>query len=128
MSIKLKFIEEVLLDESRRFHSNQARAISKEVKFRTKRIITDRTSSVSSGSDGGTVLSFKFPHYIRLLDIKRERKKKSGKGTTRRSLKIYNRFVYGHYYSIAERLQHDFTEEVRRDIRTRFKLGGGNGN
>lgn len=124
MSLKLKFIQEVLEDEARRFERNQGRAISKEVKFRTRHIIQGRTSSVGDGPGDTKVLTFKFPHYIRLLDIKRDRKKKSGKGTTRRSLRIYNRFAYGHYYSIAQRLQHDFTEEVKQDIRSRFKSGG----
>lgn len=127
MSIKTNFIRDILQQEARRLMANHGRAVSKEVKFHSHRILKDRKTEVlPTPADGGT-LRWTVPHYTRLLDIKKERRKKSGKGTSRRSLRIYNRFVFGVYYSIAQRLSTEFTSEVQRDIRMRFRRGGGNG-
>ena len=107
--------------------SNQGRAIRKEVQFHSHRLERDRTVEVlPTPADGGT-LRVTVPHYNRILDIKKERKNKSGRGKRVSSLRIYNRFVMGAYYSIAFRVANDFTEEVRRDIRIRFKGGLTNG-
>ena len=126
-NIKSIFIQNILREEGRRLRSNQGRAIRKELQFHSRRLERDRTVEVlPTPVDGGT-LRFTVPHYNRILDIKKERKRKSGKGTSRRSFRIYNRFVMGAYYSIAFRVSNDFTDEVRRDIRIRFKGGLTNG-
>lgn len=121
--IKSIFIRDILREEGRRMLSNQGRAIRKEVQFHSYRLERDRTIDVlPTPIDGGT-LKLTVPHYNRILDIKRERTKKSGKGKTVRSLRIYNRFVMGAYYAIAFRVSNDFTKEVQRSIRLRF-MGG----
>ena len=103
---------------------NSGKAISREVKFHSNRLLNDRTVEVLNTPDQGGTLQYTVPHYNRLLDIKQERKKKSGLGTSMRSLRIYNRFVYGAYYSIAFRVANDFTDEVKAQIR---QMGGANG-
>lgn|SRR5690606_6156123 len=121
--IKSIFIRDILREEGRRMLSNQGRAIRKEVQFHSYRLERDRTIDVlPTPIDGGT-LKLTVPHYNRILDIKRERTKKSGKGKSVRSLRIYNRFVMGAYYAIAFRVSNDFTKEVQRSIRLRF-MGG----
>lgn len=126
-NIKSIFIRNILREEGRRMLSNQGRAIRKEVQFHSHRLERDRTVEVlPTPADGGT-LRVTVPHYNRMLDIKKERNNKSGKGKRVRSLRIYNRFVMGAYYSIAFRVANDFTEEIKRDIRIRFKGGLTNG-
>jgi len=122
MSIESIFIRNILKEEGKRMLSNQGRAIRKEVQFHSYRLLRDRKVDVLNSPHGGT-LQFTVPHYNRLLDIKQERKRKSGRGTSRRSLRIYNRFVMGAYYAIAFRVSNEFTKEVQRDIRLSFKGG-----
>lgn len=126
MSLKSQFIHNVLQAEGKRTLSNQGRAIRKEVMFHSNRLLRDRKAEVSTSASGGT-LKITVPHYNRLLDIKRSRKRKSGKGTSRRSLRIYNRFMMGAYYSIAFRLGNDLTDETIADIRRSYKGGSVNG-
>lgn len=127
MAIQSTFIREILRDEGGRFKSNQGRALRKELKFHTYHLLHNRTTEVLNQPNDGGTLRISVPDYNRFLDIKRERRNKRGTGTTRRSRRIYNRFVMGTYYSIAFRVANDFTEEVRRDIRLRFKGGLRNG-
>ncbi|WP_282635780.1 hypothetical protein [Sphingobacterium thalpophilum] len=121
MSLESTFIRNVLKEEGQRMKRNSGKAISREVKFHTSRLLNDRTIEVLNSPDMGGTLRYTVPHYNRLLDIKQERKKKSGMGTSMRSLRIYNRFVYGAYYSIAFRVANDFTDEVKAQIR---QMGG----
>ena len=124
MSLESTFIRNVLKEEGQRMKRNSGKAISREVKFHSNRLLNDRTVEVLNTPDQGGTLQYTVPHYNRLLDIKQERKKKSGLGTSMRSLRIYNRFVYGAYYSIAFRVANDFTDEVKAQIR---QMGGANG-
>lgn len=123
MAIKSIFIQNILREEGRRMLSNQGRAIRKEVLFHSFRLERDRTATVLPRANGGT-LEITVPHYNRILDIKKSRKKKSGKGTSNRSLRIYNRFVMGAYYSIAFRASNDFSKEVIQAIRLNHRGGG----
>lgn len=124
--IKQKFIEDTLRDEGRRLKANQGRALRKVLKFHSHRIINDRKVEIVSTRSQNDTLRFTVPHYTRMLDIKKERRNKRGSGRSRKSFKIYNRFVMGAYYSIAHRLSNDFTEEVQRNIRLNFSRRGGN--
>jgi hypothetical protein len=73
-------------------------------------------------------LGLRFPDYLRLLDLRKRTKRKGSRGTDAKGYRIYNRFAQGHYYSIARRLQNDFTPEVQQVIRNSWgKRGGGNG-
>jgi len=125
MDIKSTFIRDILKDEGRRFKSNQGRALRKELLFHSHRILKDRTIEVLATPSNGGTLRITTPHYTRLLDIKKSRKNKRGKGMSRRSLRIYNRFTMGTFYSIAQRASTEFTKEVVNDIRMRFKASGG---
>lgn len=114
-NIELRFIGIVLEDEGKRLLKNQGLAMSKELKFHTSNILDERKMEVTDQGPSSAKLSLSFTAYTRQLDIKKER---SGK---KKSFRIYNRFVWGHYYVIAERLQNDFTDEVRQSIRSTFK-------
>lgn len=126
MKIESTFIRNILKEEGARMKTNQGKAIAREVKFHSHRLLQDRTVTILPTSEMGGTLSYSVPHYNRLLDLKRERKNKSGTGTVVKSLRIYNRFVMGTYYAIGFRVANDFTEAVRLDIRLQMK-GGANG-
>ncbi len=120
--IKKRFVEQVLNDEGRRFLRNEGREIRKQLQFHTKRLFNDRKAEVTTDDDMDGKLSITVPHYARLLDI---RKKTNTKGEKHKrpvkGYRIYNRFAYGHFYGIAFRLQHDFTNEVAQGIRQQWK-------
>lgn len=122
MSItKTRFIQEVLQDEGKRFLRNQGREIRKQLHFHTHDIINERSVSVSSDGSLNGRLSIKLVAYLRLLDSRRNTKRKNGRGVNKRGYRIYNRFAMGHYYGIAFRIQNDFTDEVAADIRRRWQ-------
>jgi len=121
--IKQRFVQMVLKEEGERFLRNQGRELRKQLHFHTKRIINERDASVSSGDAMDGQLSISFVAYLRLLDLRRNTKKKGSRGTSRRGYRIYNRFAMGHYYGIAFRLQNDFTDEVALAIRRQWQKG-----
>ena len=112
MSIKDRFIENVLRDEGNRLLRNQGKALRKRLKFHTHRLYDTRRISVSESR-----LTFTHTVYERFLDMKRLQD-----GTIqRRRRRIHNRLVYGHYRSIAGRLLYEFTEETIQEIRESIK-------
>lgn len=117
--IKREFIRQVLEDEGKRLVSNQGIEIEKRLKFHTRRLISDRKTTVSQSDDLSGKLVFTYPAYLRFLDIKRKvkRNKKTKATKIKKGYRLYNRFVMGHYYSIAYRLQNEFSSEVADAIR-----------
>lgn len=122
--IRKEFVRQVLQEEGKRFHRNQGREIHKKLHFHTRRLINQREVSVSTDADMDGQLSIKVPHYNRLLDLRKNTRKKGEKGRERKGYRIYNRFAYGHYYGIAFRLQYDLTDEVQLAIRRQWQKGG----
>lgn len=103
-TIQTQFIQEILQSEGKRFLRNQGMAIRKELKFKTKRLLQDRTATVLSSAESDAVLSIKTPHYGRLLDLRKKSSKlgkSGGARTSSKSYRIHNRFVMGHYYAIG---------------------------
>lgn len=121
MSIKSHFIRNILREEGKRTLSNQGRAIRRLVKFRTGRLERDRIAEVLNSPEQGGTLRITVPHYHRILDIKRDVKNKRGDRVTRKSRRIYNRFIMGAYNSIAFRTQNDFSQAVKQDIILQYK-------
>lgn len=113
-NIELRFIGDTLRDEAQRLLKNQALAMTKELKFHTSDIIDERKAEVKNTGPVNATLELAFTPYTRQLDIKKERNGKL------KSYRIYNRFVWGHYYAIAYRLMYDLTDEVRNNIRASF--------
>lgn len=125
--IEKRFIEHVLREEGVRFLRNQGREIRKQLVFHTKRLINDRVARVYGTGDMSATLEITHPAYQRFLDIKQgtQRKRKgAGKRKSAKGYRIHNRFVMGHYLSIAFRVQNDLTEEMRTLIRREWKKGG----
>lgn len=122
--IKKEFIRRVLQNEGSRLLKNQGIEMEKRLHFHTKRILTDRSVSVNQSDDLSAVMVFKFPAYLRFLDIKRNvrRNKKTKATKVKPGYRLYNRFVMGHYYSTMYRLQNEFGDEVadaiRRDLQS----------
>ena len=117
MSVRQRFIKEILEDEGRRLLGNQSKAMVGVLRSRSGRLISSRSISVG-GSEAGGVLTFSHTAYERFLDMKRLR---YGNTEVYRNRRIHNRFVFGHYNSIASRLAYGLTEDVVARIKEDFK-------
>lgn len=118
MSIKQRFVQIILADEGKRLIKNQGVAIQQKLKFHTNKLYNTRNVSVGSGAEMDGSMTFKHTAYERFLDIKRLR---YGSKVVSRNRKIHNRFVFGHYSSIAGRLMYDLTDEVVEMIKSQIK-------
>ena len=111
MSAKDRFVQQTLREEGQRMMIYQGRAIAGATRRRSGSLLSRRHISVSGGDGMDGRMTFTHMAYERFLDIK---KKKSAKRKHRR---IHNRFVFGAYASISERLMYGFTEEVAESFR-----------
>lgn len=118
MSIKERFVKSVLDDEGRRLMKNQALALQRKLRFRTNRLYKSRSVSTDSGSEMDGRLTFSHTSYERFLDM---RQLHYGSKVVKRNRKIHNRFIFGHYTSIASRLMYDLTDDVVAQIREQIK-------
>ena len=127
--IRKEFVKQVLQEEGKELHDNQGKAIAKLLHFHTEHLYEDRPYSVESNDamDGKFTLSI--PGYGRALDIKPKNNLISAqdkythwrKRRRTKAFPIYNRFVFGHYYTIAYRLMYGLTEEVAAGIKKQFE-------
>lgn len=114
MSVKSRFVQTILSDEGNRLLKNQGLAMQRKLEFHTYRLYQGRTKSVRTGAEMDGVLTFQHTAYQRFLDLKQM---KYGAKVIKRNRRIHNRFVFGHYSSIASRLMYDLTDEVVARIR-----------
>ncbi|MFV0376917.1 MAG: hypothetical protein ACK5JD_06385 [Mangrovibacterium sp.] len=127
--IRKEFVKQVLQQEGKELHDNQGKAIAKLLHFHSNRLMNERPYSVQSEDAMDGEFSISIPGYGRALDIKpknlviREQDKYTHWRQRRRSkaFPIYNRFVFGHYYTIAWRLMYGLTEEVAENIKKQFE-------
>ena len=115
MSIKQRFVKRILEDEGRRLLRNQTLAIGQKLKTRSGRLLGTRSTAVSSASTDGGQLTFVHTIYERFLDMKTLRYDSK---EVKRNRRIHNRFVFGHYNSIAKRLTAEYTEDTIEQIKT----------
>lgn len=118
MSIRDRFVQETLRTEGERMLKRQGEAMREAVRFHTNELYSNRSISVSGGEFDGK-LEFRHTLHERFLDLKSLR---HGSVTVKRkkSRRIHNRFVWGMYNSVAERLLYGFTEEVAESLRKMF--------
>ena len=128
--IRKEFVKQILTQEGRELHDNQSKAIAKLLNFHSNRLMDERPWDVSETDDVlDGKLNLKIPGYGRALDIKPKNRVISAQDKythwrQRRRTKafpIYNRFVFGHYYTIAWRLMYGLTEEVAEGIKQQFE-------
>ena len=103
MGIRERFIQDTLETEGRKMLELQTRQIERVTHSRTGNLRRNRYIKVTPDK-----LTLTHPEYERFLDMK----KKSGAGRRKKRRKIHNRYIFGAYASIAERLMYGFTEEV----------------
>lgn len=122
--IRKHFVGQVLQEEGDRLLKNQSAILEKRLIFHTGRLAGRRRISVSGGEEMDGKLSFTHVSYERFLDMKRIVNRKRTTGTrTKRGYRIHNRFVYGTYGAIAQRLMSEFTDEVKTNIINEIKSG-----
>lgn len=118
MSVKERFVREILQDEGRRLLRNQSYALERKLSVRSGRLLNARRVSVQGGDVYDGQLSFKHTAYERFLDMRRLH---LGSQEVRRNRKIHNRFIFGHFSSIASRLMYELTDDVVARIREQIK-------
>ena len=109
MSIRQRFVKYILEDEGRRLMKNQTTAINQRLHSQTHYLLSSRRIFVSSDEDFDGQLKMTHTAYQRFLDMKYI---KYGSLKVRQNRKIHNRFVWGHYNSIAKRLMYDLTNDT----------------
>lgn len=118
-TVKKRFVKEVLEDEAKRFIKNQGLALRKQLQFHTSKTFNDRSTTVTSPNEANGKLSISLKANIRFLDIKKKGAKREGKSLKRRKqFHLYNRFAYGHYFHIGERLMFELTDDVVARIKS----------
>lgn len=98
-----RFISSVLSEEGGRMLDLQGQQISATLKRRSGYLHSGRSVRVSEDQ-----LTFDHPVYERFLDMKT----RLANGKTRKGRRIHNRFTYGAFARIADRLMHGYTDEV----------------
>lgn len=98
-----RFIDSVLKEEGESMLEAQGRQISTVLKKRSGYLQSGRTVRISGG-----ILTFDHPVYERFLDMKT----RLASGKTRKGKRIHNRFTYGTFARITDRLMNGYTEEV----------------
>ncbi len=116
--VEQRFVEEILTSEGGRFLNNQAAAFAARLHFQTHDIVSKRKAEVVTGDEYSGKLSLSHLARERFLDLKAM---KYGTKIVRRNRKIHNRFVWGHFNSIAYRLSNDLTASTIARIRSEFE-------
>ena len=117
MSVRARFVQNVLEEEGQAMLRRQSSALSSRLESRSGHLISSRRVETSGGVDMDGILSFTHPDYERYLDIA-----KPAKGKRRR--RIHNRYTFGAYQRIAERLMYEFTDDVAAAIREQMEGEG----
>ena len=104
--VEQRFVEEILTSEGARLLKNQGAAFAARLHFHTKRILEHRRTEVSAADGYSGKLAVSHTAYQRFLDLNR---------------KIHNRFIWGHFNSIAARLANDLTPDVAARIRAELE-------
>lgn len=115
-NFKAEFVKRVLIDEGKRYHKNQSIEMEKRLHFHTSRLFNDRSEHVSADNTMDGELTIRHTAYQRFLDIKKTIRNKKTNRAAPRSYRIHNRFVYGHYFGIANRLMFELTDDAKDAI------------
>lgn len=114
MAVRDRFIGDILGQEGSLLLKYQGEGIERNLKLRTRRILSSRRISVSGSESSGT-LSFYHTAYNRFLDMKYYRR---GEKRIRSNRHVFMRYAYGTYSAIARRLLDQYEEAFIGDIRS----------
>ena len=110
------FIRETLEAAAVHIYKDQTEAIQQAVSSAsTGHLLRNRFFNV-----GDTTIEHRHPVYERFLDMKKLQR--NGKVVKRTPQHIHNRFMWGLYLRIQDRLMYGLTEDVRQRIRTSLGL------
>lgn len=98
-----RFVQDVLREEGDWLITKQGKEIAARTKSRTGNLISGRRVTTTADR-----LSFTHPIYERFLDMKFAGRKRR---------KIHNRFVYGTYAIIADKLMNGIREKVTDEFK-----------
>ena len=116
--VEQRFVEEILTSEGARLLKNQGAAFAARLHFHSRSILERRRAEVSAAAGYSGKLAITHTAYQRCLDLKAM---KYGSKVVRRNRKLHNRFIWGHFNSVAARLANDLTPDVVARIRTELE-------
>lgn len=96
-----RFVHDTLSLVGQKMITRQGQEIAAKLKMHSGHLSHDRHLSVSSNR-----LTLMHPDYERFLDMRRNG------GRKHRRARIHNRFVYGAYASIADRLMNGYSSDI----------------
>ena len=128
--IRKEFVKQILQGEGKELHDNQGKAMAKLLHFHTDHLYDDRPYSVESGDAMDGKFTIAIAGYGRALDIKPKNNRINAqdkythwrKRRRTKAFPVYNRFVFGHYYTAAYRIMYGLTEEVAAGIKKQFEM------
>lgn len=100
--LKSAFTSQVLQEEGQAILDDQTNVINRFNLVDSRNLLSQRFASAQ-----GNTLHMAFPVYLRLLDIK---------GNKKKAFPLHNSIVMGHFNEIARKLRFGFTEEVRQQL------------
>ncbi|GAB2993857.1 hypothetical protein GCM10027284_08790 [Cyclobacterium sediminis] len=119
--IKKEFVRMILKEEAQRLDRNQGIQMRKLLQFHTGDIERDRSFTVTQDDSMDGKLSFRHKAYERFLDLKKKPRISNGNKIKRKNYPIHNKYVFGHYYVIANRLMVDLTNDVAEGIKHKME-------
>ncbi len=109
MSVKERFVKDILVDEGARLKKNQGIAIGRQTTAHTGNLHNRRKMQVKASGDYDGKLTFTHTAKQRFLDLK---KRTYGEKVVKSKRRIHNNFIYGHRISIYSRMLYDLTDDV----------------
>ena len=119
--VKKEFVRMILKEEGQRLERNQGLQMRKLLQFHTGAIERERSFSVTQDDTMDGKLSFRHKAYERFLDLNKKPRISKGNKIKRKNYPIHNKYVFGHYYVIANRLMVDLTNDVAEGIKRKME-------
>lgn len=128
--LRRRFMQEVLQDNAEFISEEQEKNAALKLKKQSGKLLSDRSKKNEKAGELGQKLELAAVKYLRFQDIGRITKSKeklNQRGSrksksSRKSVNLYNRVIYGRLANIAGRLQYGFTEEVIKQMEESTKF------
>lgn len=112
--VEQHYIEQTLQESAAYILRDQGDAIQSAVSSKaTGNLLRNRFMNVT-----GSEIRYSHPIYARFLDMKRLNR--NGKTAKHKAMRIHNRFTWGLFLRIQDKLMYGLTEEVREKIQQSF--------
>ncbi|HLS11792.1 MAG TPA: hypothetical protein VK050_06485 [Flavobacteriaceae bacterium] len=113
--LKLAFTKKILKEEAKNIESKQTQVMAKN-RFESAGWYAFREYSAND-----TTLRYTHTPEHRFIDMKSRKTKKDGK-KKKKHYPIHNRILFGHMNNIIRRLQFEYTDGIKKQLRNEYKI------